>query len=333
MTLDLSGLRATVDPRAEWREMFEQAWRLDRGVFFSAAMNGDDWRAVHDAYAPLLPLLGSDDDFLYLLAQLQGELASSHTYIVPDETGTEPAATPRLGADYAPGPVLGGYRFAHTYAGDNTKPGLRGPLSQPGQGVHEGDVLLAIDGRTLRPPEDPDSLLFGRHGPATLTVARAPDGPVRTVTVQPTDDEMSLRLEDMIARNRARVARLSGGRLGYVFMSDFHELGPEQFVRQYYPQAGLDGLVIDMRWNRDGFTSQATLDVLRRAPAGVFVNREGAVTKLPVTTPPPVLVTLINEGSASDGDQFPFFFRRFGLGPVVAPEAGAACRGSTRRGG
>ncbi len=326
-TLGLGGMRGVVDPRAEWRQMFEAAWRLDRDVFFSAAMNGDDWRAVRDAYAPLLPLLGSRDDFLYLLGQLQGELASSHTFIVPDEAGGAAAAAPRLGADYALDPVSGLYRFAHIYAGDDTRPALRGPLSQPGLGLRDDDLLLAIDGRALRPPDDPDSLLAGHRGPVTLTVAHEAGGPARTVTVGPTGDEMALRRVDMIARNRARVARLSGGRLGYVFLSDFHELGPAQFVRQFYPQAGLDGLVIDVRWNSGGFTSQAVLDVLRRARAGVFVNREEAVTPLPTTTPPPVLVTLENEGSASDGDQFPFFFRRFGLGPVVGTRSWGGVQG------
>ncbi len=326
-TLGLGGMRAVVDPRAEWRQMFGQAWRLDRDVFFSAAMNGDDWRAVHDAYAKMLPLLGSEDDFLYLLAQLQGELASSHTFIVPDDAGGPDGAAPRLGADYALDPVSGSYRFAHIYAGDNTRPDLRGPLSRPGLGLRHGDLLLAIDGRALRPPDDPDSRLAGHPGPVTLTVAHEAGGPTRTVTVEPTGDEMALRREEMIARNRARVARLSGGRVGYVFLSDFHELGPRQFVRQFYPQAGLDGLVIDVRWNSGGFTSQSVLDVLRRARAGVFVNREGAVSPLPTATPPPVLVTLENEGSASDGDQFPFFFRRFGLGPVVGTRSWGGVQG------
>ncbi len=324
-TLDLAGLRAVVDPRAEWRQMFEQAWRLDRDVFFSAAMNGDDWRAVHDAYAPLLPLLGSDDDFLYLLAQLQGELASSHTFIVG--LSDHAVSTPRLGVDYALDPSSGRIRLAHIYAGDNTRPGLRGPLSQPGLDLREGDVLLAIDGRPLRPPGSADALLAGHRGPVVLTVARTPDGPARTVRVEPTDDEMSLRLVDMIARNRERVALLSGGRLGYVFLSDFDELGSEQFVRQFYPQAEKDGLVIDVRWNTGGFTSQAVLDVLRRARAGVFVNREGAVSPLPATTAPPALVTLINEGTASDGDQFPYFFRQFGLGPVVGTRSWGGVQG------
>ncbi len=336
LTIDLSGLRATVDPRLEWREMFEQAWRLDRDLFFSAAMNGDNWQAVHDAYAPLLPLLGSNDDMLYLLAQLQGELASSHTFLLPGPVpgpvpgGPDPrsgAGSPRLGADYALDRRSGRYRFAPIYRGDNTRPELRAPLSQPGLELRDGDTLLAINRRPLRAPDDPDSLLAGHRGPLTLQVCRCPDGAPRTVTVEPVNNEMPLRLEEMIARNRQRVAQLSGGRLGYVFLSDFHDLGPREFVRQFYPQSGKAGLVIDVRWNRGGFTSQAVLDVLRRVRAGVFVNREGAVSSLPATVPPPVLVALINEGSASDGDQFPFFFRRFGLGPVVGTRSWGGVQG------
>ena len=328
-TLDLSGLRARVDPRQEWAEMFEAAWRLDRDVFFSAAMNGDDWQAVHDAYARLLPRLGSEDDFDYLLGQLQGELASSHTFIEAADglDVRSPAATPQLGADYALDPASGHYRFAHIYIGDNTRPEFRSPLTQPGLDLRDGDTLLAVDGRPVTPPADPDSVMAGLQGPLTLTVARGAHGPVRTVQVDPVGSDRPLRRQEMIERNRLRVGRLSGGRLGYVFLSDFDQLGSQEFVRQFYPQLDKAGLVIDVRWNRGGFTSQAVLDVLRRLKAGIFVNREGAVTPLPAATAPPVLVTLLNYGSASDGDQFPFFFRRFGLGPLVGTRSWGGVQG------
>jgi len=328
-TLDLSGLRAQVDPRREWDEMFENAWRLDRDVFFSRAMNGSDWQTVHDAYQRLLPLLGSQDDFLYLLSQLQGEIGSSHTFIGRGaDFDTRPSvSTPLLGVDYAVDQVSGRYRFATIYVGDNSRPDLNAPLGAPGLNVQQGDYLLAVNGRELRAPASPASALDGLTGPLTLTIAHSPQGPRRDVTVQPVDDELPLRRMDWVMRNRATVSRLSGGRLGYIYLTDFEDEGSREFVRQFYPQMDKEGLIIDVRWNWGGFTSQAVLDVLKRQRAGVFVNREGAVASLPGAVAPHAMVTLINYGSMSDGDQFPYFFRAFKLGPLVGSRTWGGVQG------
>ena len=327
--LDLSGLRAEVDPRREWAEMFENAWRLDRDVFFSRAMNGNDWQAVHEAYRRLRPLVGSQDDFLYLLGQLQGEIGSSHTFIGRGtDFDTRPlVSTPLLGVDYALDQASGRYRFATIYAGDNSRPDLNAPLGAPGLNVHQGDYLLAVNGQELRVPASPASALTGLNGSLTLTIASSPEGPRREVIVQPVDDEQPLRLMDWVARNRATVSRLSGGRLGYVYLPDFDDQGSREFVRQFYPQVDKEGLIIDVRWNLGGFTSQAVLDVLRRQRAGVFVNREGAVASLPSAVAPRAMVTLMNYGSMSDGDQFPYFFRAFKLGPLVGSRTWGGVQG------
>ena len=327
-TLNLSMLRAPVEPRLEWSEMFEKAWRLDRDVFFSRAMNGDDWQAVHDAYVRLLPRLGSQDDFRYLLGQLQGELASSHSFIGgPASDGGAPTPTGRLGVDYALDSLSGRYRLAHILAGDNTRDEFRSPLTAPGLELRDGDFLLAVNGRELKAPQVPDELLAGLTHEASITVAASPDGPRRVLRVEPLADETTLRHFDWVERNRARVDRLSHGRIGYVALSDFFMEGWGEFVRQFYPQLDKQGLVIDVRWNRGGFTSQAVLDVLRRPLAGMFVNREGAVSSLPVAVAPRAIATLLNWGSGSDGDQFPYYFRAYGLGPLVGTRSWGGVQG------
>ena len=327
--IDLSGVKVRVDPKREWAEMFENAWRLDRDVFFSKVMNGSDWQAVHDAYAKLLPRLGSQDDFLYLLAQLQGEIASSHTFLGrgEDSDTRPPSATGLLGADYALDQTSGRYRFAEIYAGDQTRPEYAGPLGQPGVEVKQGDYLLAVDGSELMAPSDPDQLLSGRSGQVTLTIAATPAGVRHEVKVRVLVDDTAVRRHDWIEHNRREVERLSGGKLGYVFLTDFADEGSKDFIRQFYPQRDKAGLIFDVRWNRGGFTSQAVLDVLRRQRAGMFVNREGAVSPLPGATAPKVMRTIINYGSASDGDQFPFFFRRFGLGKVIGERTWGGVQG------
>jgi tricorn protease len=193
--------------------------------------------------------------------------------------------------------------------------------------VREGDFLLAVDGVALRAPDDPYRLLADRRDRVRLTVAASPTGPGRTILVNPIADETEIRKLDWIARNRATIDRLSGGKAGYLYLSDFDELGSEDFLRQYYQQTGKAALVIDDRDNRGGFTSQWVLDLLRRPQAGVFRNREGGITTLPGAISPPRLVTLTSIFSASDGDQFPYFFRQWGMGMVVGQRTWGGVRG------
>ena len=323
----LTGLSARIEPRAEWAQMFERAWRLDRDLFFSRAMNGDDWGAVHDAYAPWVARLGSHDDFVYLLRELQGELATSHAFIGgPDPDDTEPRLrTPRLGLDLARDLASDRYRIAHIYQGDPTRERFRSPLAS--QDVRAGDLLLAIDGRPLRAPLDPDSLLAGRAGELSLTVAAGPDAPERTLKISPLRDDVDLRQHDWVEANRRRVDTLSGGRIGYIFMADFEARGSEDFARQFQGQLDKSALILDIRWNEGGFTSQAVLDVLRRARAGAFVNREGAAAPLPLFGPPRTLALITNAHTASDGDQFAYYFRALGLGKIVGERTWGGVQG------
>lgn len=327
--LSLATLRVAIDRGAEHREMFEQAWRLDRDLFWDPKLDGMDWQAVHDRYAPLVEQARSHEDMIYLLGELQGELSTSHMFIARGDSGDPRpvAATALIGADFTLDAAAGRYRLAHIYRGDESRSRFRAPLGDPALDVQDGDYLLAVGDEPLRAPDDPFRLLADRHGPLTLTVAHELDGPVHTITVDPIASEVEIRKLDWIARNRARVDRLSGGRVGYVFLSDFSELGSEDFLRQYYPQANKAGLVIDDRDNRGGFTSQWVLDLLHRPQAGIFRNREGGISTLPGALAPPRLVTVTNLFSASDGDQFPYFFRAWGMGAVVGQRTWGGVRG------
>ncbi|WP_428394242.1 S41 family peptidase [Lichenicoccus sp.] len=329
VVLDFSAIRVPVDPHRGWIEMLQNAWRLDRDVFFNPAMNGTHWQAVHDAYARLWPQIDSEQDFLYLLGQMQGEIASSHTFIdaSPAVGPKAPPRTPLLGADYALDTVSGHYRIARIYPGDQSRPALRGPLGAPGLGVVEGDYLLAVDGHELRAPTPPLAAFIGLKGRLSLTVAHTLDGLRRNVVIDPVYDDLPIRRLAWTTDNRALVDHLSGGQLGYVALSDFDDEGSKEFVRQFYPQLDKQGLIFDDRWNRGGFTSQAVLDVLRRLREGVFVNRERALSPLPTAAPPAAMIVIANNFSASDGDQFPYFFRKYRLGPVVGTRTWGGVQG------
>ena len=329
--LDLDHMRLLVDPAQEWAEMYENAWRLERDLFFSPAMNGQDWKAVHDNYAKLLPLLGSREDLNYLIGQILGEISNSHTYVGGGDDGdtTPKTHAALLGVDWALDSASGRYRFAVIYPGDNTRDEYRSPLAQPGLAVKAGDYLLAVNGVELRAPTNPDSLLQLADADTTvdLTVADTPAGPRRHVVVKPVASELSLREAAWIAHNRAVVDKLSGGKVGYVYMSDMEQLGLQQFVRQFYGQLDKQALIVDDRWNGGGFIAPYALERLRRALVVLGTNRESAIETEPAQVLNGPKVALLNHWSSSDGDIFPYLFRLYGIGKLVGTRSWGGVRG------
>jgi tricorn protease len=329
--LDLSHMRELVDPRQEWAEMFDNAWRLERDLFVSPVMNGVDWKATHDNYVKLLPALGSREDLNYLIGQMLGEISNSHTYVGGGDDGdsTPGVHTALLGVDWALDAPSGRYRIATIYPGDNTRDDYRSPLAQPGLAVKAGDYVLAINGVDLRAPTDPDSLLQLADTDTTvdLTVADTPAGPTRHVVVKPIGAELSLHEAAQIAHNRELVDKLSGGRIGYVYMSDMEQLGLQQFVRQFYAQLNKQALIMDDRWNGGGFIAPVALERLRRVLVSMGVDREGGIGTEPNEILNGPKVALLNHWSASDGDIFPYLFKAYGLGKLIGTRSWGGVRG------
>jgi len=328
--LDLAHMRTEIRPTEEWAEMFANAWRLERDLFVLPPMNGVDWQAVRTAYSKLLPLVGSREDLNYLIGEVQSELGNSHTYVGGGDDGDLVPRVPTalLGVDFALDRASGRYRFAKVYPGDNTRAQYRSPLTEPGVDVRQGEYLLAVNGRELASPTNPFSLFVGlENQPVTLTIAASPSGKRREITVQPLASEQSVREKDWIDHNRDTVDRLSAGRIGYIYMSDMEALGMEQFVRQFYPQLDRSALIIDDRWNGGGFIDQIVLARLRRMLIGMTTDRERARMTIPQQINPGPKVCLINHLSASDGDLFPYFFRRYGIGPLIGTRTWGGVRG------
>jgi tricorn protease len=331
--LHLEDMRVRVDPRQEWAEMFENSWRLERDLYVNANMNGDDWGAVHDSYARMLPLLGSREDLNYLIGEVVGEIASSHARSGGGDMGNEPPAArcSYLGADYKLDPSSRRYQFGRIYPGDNTRELYRSPLTWPGVNVREGDYLLAINGRELKAPDTPDSLLEGASGRVLLTIASSPSGERHTTMVDPIASEIRLRELFWINNTRERVSALSNGRIGYIHMSDMEGLGMQQFVQQFYPQLEKEALIIDDRWNPGGNVDEMVLERLRRVLSSMQTGRD----RVPQTQPDQIMtgpkVMLTNQDSASDGDVFPFHFRAYGLGELIGTRTWGGVRGLRTR--
>ncbi len=328
--LSLSNMKKFVNFHDEWTEMFDQVWRLERQFFYSPEMNGVDWKAIKKKYEVLLPYVNNRYDLTYIIGEMIGELGNSHTYVgggyYPEKEKIE---TGLLGADYVLDQSSGYYRIDKILVGLNTDPNRRSPLTMPGMNVHEGDYILSINNSPAKFPVSIDSLLENTvRSTVTLLVNSKPDAKgAWTVEVNPIASELTLRYNDMIVHNRELVDSISGGKIGYVYLPDMDADGLNAFVEQFYPQVRKDGLIIDERYNGGGFVDQLILERLRRILVGMEMSRNGE----PGTTPAPVfdgyMACLINEYSASDGDVFPYYFRKYNLGPLIGKRTWGGVRG------
>jgi tricorn protease len=323
--IDVGDLRVQVDPRAEWEQMFDEGWRIQRDFLYVENLHGAPWDEIYQWYRPWLEHVRHRADLSYLLEVMGGEIAVGHSFVgggdLPAVDGVPPGL---LGADYelvTQGPGEGRYRIARIYRGENWNPGLESPLSGPGIDVAEGDFLLAVDGVELQAPDNPFALLEGTAGRQTvITVNDRPtrEG-ARNVTVVPVASEGQLRTRQWIDQNRRRVEELSDGRLAYVWLPNTGLGGYQNFNRYYFAQQDRAGAVIDERDNGGGSAADYIVDVLARELQGYFNSPVG--DRRPFTEPiaglfgPKVMV--INEMAGSGGDLLPYLFRQRGVGPLV----------------
>lgn len=318
--VDTGALEAWVDPRAEWRQMFWEAWRFERDNFFRADMGGLDWLAVGKRYERYLPAVASAADFKHVLGLLLGELATSHayTYDAPEEPGANDraASAALLGADYE---TSGRWvRFKRIYPGTLTDETWRGPLGEPGVDVKAGDYLLEIDGRPVDATVHPNSLLINKADRVvTLTVndRPTPEG-ARKIEVRPIRNEANLRYYEWVEGNRKKVAEMSGGRIAYIHYPNTAEGGQIAFIRGFYGQANKEAILLDSRFNRGGNPQPMVLPTLaRRWQTNILHRKWNGGNEVPAINGPKAM--LINGYAGSGGDLTPWMFRDAGLGLLI----------------
>ena len=328
--LNLSGMRAELDPPQEWKQMFEEVWRQERDYFYEASMNGVDWPKVRDKYAALLPYVADRYSLTYILGEMIGELSNSHTYVGGGDYPSVPTVTVGLlGADFEVDPASGVYRIKKIYPGENWDSSLRSPLTEPGVPVKEGDYLLAVNGRSLRAPQNLYELFVNTaNETVTLTVnSKSSDGGSRTVQVKPIADEFKLRELNMIEANRKKVDAATQGRVGYVYLPDMGDEGLNQFVKQYFPQIRKQGLIFDVRYNGGGFVDPLIFARLRRILAGMNSQRNWESSTVPSQVFNGSLACVTNHFAASDGDIFSYMFKYYKLGPLIGERTWGGVRG------
>jgi len=317
--VNVSNVEAVVDPRAEWKQIFWEAWRWERDLFYDKDMAGVNWDAIGKQYATLLPYVSHRSDLNYVLGLMIAELGTGHAYVGGGDMGPMPPPIPTgsLGADYE---ISGNHvRFRKIYRGLNFEDERRGPLGEPGLNVSEGDYLLAIDGAPVTASTNPHSLLVNKaNRTVVITVNNRPtmEG-ARTLRVRPIVDESELRYIEWVEANRKYVEKASGGKIGYMHVPNTAIEGMIEFIKGFYSQADKEAVIVDERFNGGGYIPTFFIEKLARKYTTYFRPRYGEDVGFPLQALDCPKVMLINEYAGSGGDLFPWFFRQAKLGPLV----------------
>jgi tricorn protease len=316
--LATDAIQVRVDPPAEWRQMYREAWRIEREFFYDPAAHGFDLAAAEKRYEACLANIVSRRDLNYLFAEMLGGIEVGHLGVGGgDVPMPKRVPTGLLGADYKV--ENGRYRFARVYNGENWNPQLRAPLTQPGVNVAAGDYLLAVNGRDVTARDNVYSFFENTSGKQVLLkVGPAPDGKgAREVTVVPVASETALRNYAWIEGNRRYVDKITGGRVAYVYMPDTSGGGYTNFNRYFFAQVGKDAVIVDERFNAGGALATDIIEFLQRKLLSLVATRDGEDEPQPQGAIYGPKVMLINEFAGSGGDAMPYYFKAAGVGPLI----------------
>ena len=315
----MDAIDVRIDPQAEWKQIFDEAWRINRDYFYAKNMHGVDWPKQKEKYATFLPHVATRADLNRVMQWMFSELSVGHHNVGGGDTLTEPRNVPGglLGADYEI--ADGRYRLKKVYGGLNWNPQLRAPLTEPGANARAGEYLLAVNGKDVRPPTNIYSLFENTAGKIVeITLGPRPDGSgSRTVQVVPIANEGALRNRDWVEGNLKKVDKATGGRVAYVYVPNTAEPGHTYFKRYFYPQVRKEGIIVDERFNGGGSIADYYIDILNRPYIAHWAMRYGEDFNTPIASIQGPRAMLIDETAGSGGDLLPWMFRKFKMGPLV----------------
>lgn len=317
--LSVDALRVRVDPKAEWKQIFREVWRIQRDFFYAPNMHGADWEAMGEKYSALLDDVTTRADLNRVLRWLCSELAVGHHRVGGGDD--------RIAAERIPGGLLGAdvevdgdrYRFARVFGGLNWNPDLRSPLTEPGVSVEEGEYLLAVNGTDLTTATNLYEPFEGTAGQVVeITVGPNRDGSAaRTVRVVPVRSESALRNRDWVEGNLRKVHDATDGRVAYVYVPNTTTLGHTYFKRYFFPQVDKQAIIVDERFNGGGQVADYYIDHLRRPLISFWATRYGRDIQTPTASIQGPKVMIIDETAGSGGDLLPWMFNKLELGTLV----------------
>lgn len=314
-----AGAIMQINHKEEWKQIYNESWRITRDGFYVENMHGADWDKIRDKYGVMLPYVNHRDDLSYLIGEMIGELNVGHAYITSGESpNVSKIATGLLGARYSKD-KSGAFKIEKIYKGANWDKSLRSPLTEPGVNAKVGEYIIAVNGIDSKELLDVNQALIGKVGKTvSLTLASNAAGKEsRVVYVKPIADESQLAYYEWVQNNIAKVEKLSNGEIGYIHIPDMSTKGLDMFTKLFYTQLDKKALIIDDRMNGGGNVSPIILERLKREVYRMSMYRNGANRTVPNEAHYGPKVCLIDKYSSSDGDLFPYGFRKLGLGKII----------------
>lgn len=320
--VDLDDVVMRIDPIREWRQIFNEAWRMERDFYYEPKMHGLDWDAMHAKYMPLLESASCRQDVQYVIGELIGELATSHTYVFGGDIRRDNdyhVGVGLLGIDWEADLKAGRYRITKVYREPDWSREMAPPLARPGIDVEAGEYLLAVNGEEITTERNLYTWFVGlaREQVTILVNDRPTMKGAREYTVEPASNEYVFRHNDWLERNRALVDEASNGEIGYLYFPDTYLGSCREFGRFYYGQMRKKGLVVDARFNGGGLDPAIFLNRLAKDPLGFWTRRYSHDQTNPATITMAHLACLTNRQAGSGGDMFPMEFQMMELGPVI----------------
>jgi tricorn protease len=319
--LPIADWRFRLDPRDEWRQMFTEAWRLERDYFYDRQMHGVDWNAIRARYAPLVDRVTDRAELSDVLAQMVAELSALHIFVAGGDhrSGSDDVGPASLGARTSLDVKAGGHRVTQIYASDPDIPDELSPLSRPGVGIVAGDLITHVNGVATKDVAELGELLRGRAGQQVLLDVTPAKGAPRQAVVVPVNRarDFDLRYDDWEYTRRLAVERASKDQIGYVHLRAMGAGNMAEFTREYYPVFNRAGLILDVRNNSGGNIDSWLLGRLMRKAWFYWQPRVGHPYWNMQSAFRGHMVVLVNEFTASDGEAFAEGFRRLGLGKVI----------------
>ena len=316
--LRLDEMSSYIAPKEEWKQIFNDVWRLERDFFYDKNMHGVDWNKMKEYYGNLINHASTRWDVNFIIGELIGELNASHTYRYGGDVGmSNNRNVGYLGADLQAS--SGYYKIHNIVQGASWDVEHRSPLSKQGSKIKIGDHILAVNGMPLYSDKEAFVAFQGLAGKAIeLIVSNQNDlDSTRKVVVQTIGDESPLRHQAWMESNRNYVDKASGGRIGYIYVRSTGIDGQNELVRQFYGQWHKDALIIDERFNSGGQIPDRFIELLNRKPLANWAVRDGQNWQWPPKANFGPKAMLINGWSGSGGDAFPDYFKKSGMGPLI----------------
>jgi tricorn protease len=316
--LRVTEMEMMVDPMAEWKEIFTDAWRMERDYFYDPHMHGVNWNTVKERYMKMLDGAVTREEVDFVIGEMIGELNASHTYHGGgDGENTKFKAVGYLGIDWENAGNF--YKVKAILRGAPWDAATRSPLDMPGIDIKEGSYILAVNGLPITTAQEPFAYFQGlAKKTVEITYNSSPSfAGAKTALVETTDDEYKLRYLSWVEANRKRVDEETNGEAGYIYVPSTGQDGQEELIRQFNAQWDKKALVIDERFNSGGQIPDRFVEMLNRTPLAYWATRDGAAWPWPPYAHFGPKVMLINGWSGSGGDAFPDFFRKKNLGPLI----------------